>query len=117
MSGTKQASKRKRRSKIAPAKRHQFRRRIADPEGQRRAVEIDAGKTPFVPRFAAIRRASSPLDECIGVRLLSAQQLRQPGNTGSNAPGFVLCHEIGGRAPPGLVLKIDGTVLIPSRLS
>ena len=39
--------------------------------------------------------------------LLSAQQLGQPGNAGSDAPCLVLGHEIGCRSPPGLVLEID----------
>jgi hypothetical protein len=49
------------------------------------------------------------LDKHICVRLICAQQLGQSGNAGSNAPCLVLGRAIGGRAPPGLVLKINVT--------
>jgi hypothetical protein len=36
-----------------------------------------------------MRRGSSPLNQRVCIRLLSAQQFGQPGNAGSNAPGLV----------------------------
>jgi hypothetical protein len=53
--------------------------------------------------LAALRRPSSPLNKrCICARLISAQQLGQPCNAGSDPADLVLRHEIGGRAPAGL---------------
>jgi hypothetical protein len=48
-------------------------------------------------RAAALRGRSAALP----------QQLRQLRDIRRNAPRLVLCREIGGRSPAGLVLKID----------
>jgi hypothetical protein len=36
-----------------------------------------------------------------------AQQLRQHGDVGSDAPGLVAGHQLGGRSPPRLLVEID----------
>ena len=45
--------------------------------------------------------------------VLSAQQLRQLGDVGGDAPGFVLGHEIGRRSAPGLLLVVHIRKRIP----
>jgi hypothetical protein len=47
------------------------------------------------------------LDKRIGVRLLSTQQLRQPGNAGSDPPRLIACEQTGSCAPAGIILAID----------
>jgi hypothetical protein len=47
------------------------------------------------------------LDDRVSFRLLSAKQLGQGGNAGSNAPCFIARQPVRSRAPAGFILEVD----------